>query len=249
MGRFEGQVAVVTGAATGIGLGIARRLGEEGARILVVDVDQSSAEQAMDELSKWKIKAQLQLGDVGDENLAQGVAEKAITAWGRIDILINNAGIAGDTADISVTSLTEMERVYRCNLRGPFLLCRSIIPHMLKRDFGRIVNIASIAGKEGNPRMVPYSSTKAAVIGLTKSVGKELATTGIRVNCVTPAVVRTRILDQIKPEQVDYMIERIPMKRMGSIGEIVALVTWLASDECSFSTGGIFDISGGRATY
>lgn len=249
MGRFEGQVAVVTGAAMGIGLGIARRLGDEGARILVVDVDQSVAEQAISELAKWKIDAQLEIGDVGDENLAQCVAEKAIATWGRIDILINNAGIAGDTADIWATSSAEMERVYRCNLRGPFLLCRSIIPHMLKRDFGRIVNIASIAGKEGNPRMVPYSATKAAVIGLTKSVGKELASTGIRVNCVTPAVVRTRILDQITPEQVDYMIERIPMRRTGSIGEIAALVTWLASEECSFSTGGVFDISGGRATY
>ena len=249
MGRFQDKVAVVTGAATGIGLGIALRLGKEGARILVVDVDRTIGEQAIGELAKWEVDARLEVGDVGDENLAHSVAEQAITTWGQIDVLINNAGIAGETADIWATSPNEMERVYRCNLRGPFLLCRSIIPHMLKRNFGRIVNIASIAGKEGNPRMVPYSATKAAVIGLTKSVGKELAMTGIRVNCVTPAVVRTRILDQIAPKQVDYMIERIPMKRTGSIEEIAALATWLASEECSFSTGGVFDISGGRATY
>ena len=145
--------------------------------------------------------------------------------------------------------IDEMDRVYRTNLRGVYSFCHTVIPHMLERDYGRIVNIASIAGKEGNPRMVPYSATKAAVIGLTKSVGKELARTGVRVNCVTPAVVQTRILEEFTPEQVQYMVERIPMGRTGEINEIAALVAWLASPECSFSTGAVFDISGGRATY
>ena len=143
----------------------------------------------------------------------------------------------------------ELDRVYRVNLRGVYLFCNKVIPHMLERDYGRIVNITSIAGKEGNPRMVPYSATKAAVIALTKSVGKELARTGIRVNCVAPAVVQTRILDEFTPDQLQYMVERISMGRTGEIDEIAALVAWLSSSECSFSTGAVFDISGGRAAY
>ena len=166
-----------------------------------------------------------------------------------MDILINNAGIIGKTGAVWELPVDEMDRVYRTNLRGVYLFCRAVIPHMLQRDYGRIVNIASIAGKEGNPRMVPYSATKAAVIGLTKSVGKELAPTGVRVNCVTPAVVQTRMLEDSTPEQIRYMVERIPMGRTGEIDEVAALVTWLASSECSFSTGAVFDISGGRATY
>jgi 3-oxoacyl-[acyl-carrier protein] reductase len=142
-----------------------------------------------------------------------------------------------------------MDRVYRTNLRGVYLFSRNVIPQMLARDYARIVNIASIAGKEGNPRMVPYSSTKAAVIGLTKSVGKELAATGVRVDCVTPAVVQTRILEQLTPEQVQYMVDRIPMGRTGEVEEVAALAAWLVSKECSFSIGAVFDVSGGRATY
>ena len=175
--------------------------------------------------------------------------EAALEAWGRVDVLVNNAGITGVDGNVWELDLEEMDRVYRVNLRGVFAFCRAVIPAMLERDYGRIVNIASIAGKEGNPRMVPYSATKAGVIGLTKSVGKELAKSGVRVNCVTPAVVHTRILDELTPEQVRYMVERIPIGRTGEIAEIAALAAWLASEECSFSTGGVFDISGGRATY
>jgi len=253
VGRFSEQVAIVTGAATGIGYGIAKRLGGEGARILLVDVDGSMGEQSASELAARGVDARLEIGDVGDQSTADRAVKQAIDAWGRIDVLVNNAGIGGVNGNIWELSVEEMDRVYHTNLRGVFAFCHAVLPHMIERDYGRVVNIASIAGKEGNPRMVPYSATKAAVIGLTKSVGKELARTGVRVNCVTncvtPAVVQTRILDEFTPEQVQYMVDRIPMGRTGEIDEIAGLVTWLASEECSFSTGAVFDISGGRATY
>ena len=240
---------MVTGAATGIGYGIARRLGSEGARILMVDIDGSQGEQSSSELAARGVGVRLVVGDVGEPEVAERAVKQALDSWGRIDVLVNNAGIVGQYANIWELPVEELDRVYRVNLRGVYLFCNKVIPHMLERDHGRIVNIASIAGKEGNPRMVPYSATKAAVIALTKSVGKELARTGIRVNCVAPAVVQTRILDEFTPEQLQYMVERIPMGRTGEIDEIAALVAWLSSSECSFSTGAVFDISGGRATY
>ncbi len=249
MARFNDQVAVITGAATGIGYGIARRLASEGARLVLVDIDGELGEQSASEISARGTDTQLIIGDVSAPDTAEHAVAAAQDAWGRIDILVNNAGITGTDGNIWELPVDELDRVYRINLRGVFAFCSAVIPHMLARDYGRIVNIASIAGKEGNPRMVPYSATKAAVIGLTKSVGKELAHSGIRVNCVTPAVVQTRILDELTPEQVQYMVQRIPIGRTGEIAEIAALVAWLASAECSFSTGGVFDISGGRATY
>jgi NAD(P)-dependent dehydrogenase (short-subunit alcohol dehydrogenase family) len=249
MTAFADQVAIVTGAATGIGHAIASRLGGEGARILIVDLDRDEAEGAAGEFAASGIDVRIQVGDVADPAVAASSVSQALDAWGRIDVLVNNAGIGGNVAPIWELPVEEMDRVYRSNLRGVFLFCQQVIPHMMERDYGRIVNIASIAGKEGNPRMVPYSATKAAVIGLTKSVGKELANTGIRANCITPAVIQTRILDQLTPAQVDYMLERIPMGRTGEVSEVAALVAWLASKECSFSTGAVFDISGGRATY
>ena len=249
MQRFEDRVAIVTGAARGIGRGVAELLGADGARILIVDQNGATGEDAAAELAAQGVDVRLEVGDVGDEDVAPRSVERAIDAWGRVDILVNNAGIAGVAAPIWEQSAEEMDRVYRTNLRGVYLFTRAVIPQMLERDYGRIVNIASIAGKEGNPNMVPYSATKAAVIGLTKSVGKELATTGIRVNAVTPAVIMTPILEQLTPEQVEYMLQKIPMGRTGDISEVAALVAWLASPECSFSTGAVFDISGGRATY
>ena len=249
MTALDEQVAIVTGAATGIGYGIARRLGADGARVVMVDLDGSMGAQSASELAARGVDCRLEVGDVAEPETARRAAKQAIDAWGRIDILVNNAGIGGANGNIWELPIDEMDRVYRTNLRGVYSFCHTVIPHMLERDYGRIVNIASIAGKEGNPRMVPYSATKAAVIGLTKSVGKELARTGVRVNCVTPAVVQTRILEEFTPEQVQYMVERIPMGRTGEIDEIAALVAWLASPECSFSTGAVFDISGGRATY
>lgn len=249
MRRFEGQIAIVTGSATGIGFGIASRLGTEGANLMLVDQDRRLGKQSASELAAKGIDVRLKTGDVSYTKVAKDTVQKTLEAWGRIDILVNNAGIAGQAAEIWKQPVEEMDRVYRNNLRGVYVFCGEVIPHMIQRDYGRIVNIASIAGKEGNPKMVPYSATKAAVIGLTKSVGKELAHTGIRVNCVTPAVVHTRLLDELTPEQVQYMIKRIPMGRTAEIEEVGAMVAWLASKECSFSTGATFDISGGRATY
>jgi 3-oxoacyl-[acyl-carrier protein] reductase len=224
-------------------------MGGEGAKILVVDQDGDLGERSVADLEAGGIEARLEVGDVGDPEVASRSVKQALDAWGRIDILVNNAGIAGDVGNVWELPVEEMDRVYRTNLRGVFLFCRAVIPHMMERNYGRIVSIASIAGKEGNPRMVPYSATKAAVIGLTKSVGKELAQTGIRVNCVTPAIIKTPILEQLPPEQVQYLVERIPMGRTGEIEEVAAMVSWLASAECSFTTGAAFDISGGRATY
>jgi len=224
-------------------------LGAEGSKLVIVDQDVELGKQTVAEFNVSGMNAVLVTGDVSDENIAESAVETAEDNWGRLDVLINNAGITGDAGEIWKLSVSEMDRVYRTNLRGTYLFCQKSIPLMLKNDYGRIVNISSIAGKEGNPKMVPYSSTKAAVIGLTKSVGKELCDTGIRVNCITPAVAHTKILDQTSPEMVDYMISKIPLGRPVALSEIASLVSWVASEECSFTTGGVFDISGGRATY
>jgi NAD(P)-dependent dehydrogenase (short-subunit alcohol dehydrogenase family) len=246
---LTGQYAIITGSATGIGLGIAERLGAEGAKIGMVDIDANEGMKAVQILQEKGVQATLASADITRESEVRIAVSDLKSRFGKIDILVNNAGISGAAGNLWETTVEEMDRVYNLNLRAVFLMCKEVIPHMLKEDYGRIVNIASIAGKEGNPKMVPYSATKAGVIGLTKSVGKELAETGIRVNCVTPAVVKTKILDQIGQEVVDYMVQKIPMKRTIEISEVASLVNWLASPDCSASTGAVFDISGGRATY
>jgi NAD(P)-dependent dehydrogenase (short-subunit alcohol dehydrogenase family) len=247
--RFSNQVSIITGGATGIGYSVAKRLGEEGSKLVIVDQDADLGKQTVAEFNASDMNAVLVIGDVSDEKVAENAVAQAKENWDRLDVLINNAGITGDPGSIWELPVSEMDRVYRTNLRATYLFCQKAIPLMLRNDYGRIVNIASIAGKEGNPKMVPYSSTKAAVIGLTKSVGKELSDTGIRVNCVTPVVARTAMLDQTSPEVVDYMLSKIPLGRPVELSEIASLVTWVASEECSFTTAGVFDISGGRATY
>ena len=247
--RFEDQVSVITGGATGIGYSIAKRLGTEGSKLIIVDINHEIGTQTINEFNSIGIDSILITGDVSDEDIAKKAIKAASDNWNKLDVLINNAGITGDPGTIWDLPVSEMDRVYRTNLRATYLFCQKSIPLMLKNNYGRIVNIASIAGKEGNPKMVPYSSTKAAIIGLTKSVGKELSDTGIRVNCVTPAVAHTKILEQTSTEIVNYMISKIPLGRAAELYEISSLVTWVASKECSFTTAGVFDISGGRATY
>ena len=229
---FKGRTAVVTGGLQGIGAAIAKRLEASGAKVLI-----------------WDIAAKTGAVDVSDGSAIERATASALAKLGKIDVLVNNAGIAGLNAPTVEYPVEEWERVLRVNLTSQFLCCRAVAPHMMKRKYGRIVNIASIAGKEGNPNAAAYSTSKAGVIALTKSLGKELAQTGVLVNCVTPAAAKTAIFEQMTEQHVNYMLAKIPMGRFVTVEEIAFLVCWLASEDCSFSTGAVFDISGGRATY
>ena len=246
--KFKDKVALITGAYQGLGKGIAKRLGAQGCKLILVDIDER-VKDTEKEFNNANIDAISVIGDVSEESTANSAVEKGVSKYNKIDILVNNAGIGGINKPLWDLPVDELDRVYAINLRGVFIFCKTVIPLMLKNKYGRIVNIASIAGKEGNPNAVPYSATKSAVIGLTKSLGKELAKTEIRVNCVTPAVVKTSILDEFTEEHINYMLEKIPIGRTGKIEEVANMVAWIASEECSFSTGAVFDISGGRATY
>ena len=237
-GRFANRRAVVTGGAAGIGASIAARLALEGARVSVWDLDPSKS-QAAHKLAL----------DVTDPDAVQRAADSTAAELGGIDILVASAGISGPNGPVWEYPIAAWKQVIEVNLNGVFYCNRAVVPHMLRGEYGRIVNIASVAGKEGNPNASAYSASKAAVMGLTKSLGKELAKTNIRVNCVAPAAVRTAIFEQMKQEQIDFMLSKIPMGRFGTVEEVGALVCWLASEECSFSTGAVFDVSGGRATY
>jgi 3-oxoacyl-[acyl-carrier protein] reductase len=243
---LSGQTAIVTGAAKGIGEAIAHRLASSGATVAIVDLDLDGAGQVAAAIGGGAFAVR---ADVTRSPEIEHVVATILARTGRIDILVNCAGIAGKAAPIWEQTNADWDRNIALNLTGPFYFCRAVVPHMRQRGYGRIVNIASIAGKEGNPRMVAYSASKAGVIGLTKSLGKELAADGICVNAVAPAVVRTRILEQLTPEQIQYMTDKIPMKRTGTPEEIAAVVHFLCSPECSFVTAQCYDASGGRATY
>jgi 3-oxoacyl-[acyl-carrier protein] reductase len=246
----EDRVAIVTGAARGIGKAIARRLVRDGFTAVLAELDLPAAQAAAGEISKeCGGRTMTAAVDVSDPAGPRRMVESVLDAAGRIDVLVNNAGIAGRASAVHDYPDEEWRRVMGVNLDGVFYCCKAVLPQMLKQGGGRIVNVASIAGKEGNPNMPAYSASKAGVIGLTKAIAKEVATKGIYVNCIAPAVIRTEILAQLTDEAVRYMVSKIPMGRVGQPEEVAALVSWLASEECTFSTGAVFDISGGRATY
>jgi len=228
---FKGRTAVVTGGMIGIGAAIVKRLEASGAKVAIWDVN-----------GPEKV-------DVTDQDSIDRALKKTLASFGRIDVLVNNAGIAGPTVPVVEYPVAEWKRVIDIDLHGPFLVSRVVVPHMVKAGYGRIVNIASIAGKEGNPNAAAYAAAKGGLIAFTKALGKELAQAGVLVNCVAPAAAQTAILDQVSPEFIKFMLSKIPMGRFVKVDEIAALVCWLASEDCSFCTGAVFDISGGRATY
>jgi 3-oxoacyl-[acyl-carrier protein] reductase len=244
--RFKGRVAVVTGGASGIGFGAAQRLLHEGAQVSVWDRDATALASLSDKIGGAVHTVPL---DITDAEAVTRAAETTFSALGRIDILVASAGITGPNPPLWEYPVDAWKQVFDVNVHGLFYSNRAVVPFMLRNDYGRIVNIASVAGKEGNPNMSAYSSSKAAVIGLTKSLGKELAKTGVRVNCVTPATVETPLLKQLNQASIDYMLSKIPMGRFGEIAELAAMICWLASEEVSFTTAATFDISGGRTTF
>ena len=243
---LEGRVAVVTGGARGIGRAVAERMAASGAATALWDQDGTAAQETAQALGE---RASAHMADVTRADSIQAALDATLARFGRVDILVNNAGITGGNAPLWELPEAEWRRVVEVNLIGPYLVSAAIVPGMKGHGWGRVVNVASVAGKEGNPNASHYSASKAGLIGLTKSLGKELAGTGVLVNCVTPAASKTDLFQQMTEAQVGYMLGKIPLGRFVEVEEIAALVCWLASPDCSASTGGVFDISGGRATY
>ncbi len=244
---LNNRVAVVTGGAQGFGLAITARFIEAGAKVIIWDIDENAAKEAINKVKSEHLS--YQIVDVTNFEIVNKKLEEVEKQHGKIDIFVNNAGIAGMNTTVAEYPLDEWKKVINLNLNSVFYCCKAVVPFMLKNDYGRIVNIASIAGKEGNPNASAYSTSKAGVIGLTKSLGKELAQNNIAVNCVTPAAAKTRIFDQMTDEHINYMLSKIPRNKFAKVEELASLVTWLASEENSFSTAAVFDLSGGRATY
>jgi len=247
--NLKEKVAIVTGAARGIGLAAARRLAVEGAAVLMADYDVEEARRAAADLSAIGLRVHVHQTDVSKRNDVVAMTDAARREFGEVDILVNNAGIAGRAAPLEEITDQDWDQMMDVDLKSVYLCSQAVIPAMKERRSGRIINVASIAGKEGNPNMIPYSTAKAGVIGLTKALAKEVAPFGIYVNAIAPAVIDTPILQQLTPEQVQYMVQRIPLGRVGKPEEVAALICWLASDEATFTTGQCLDISGGRATY
>ena len=244
---LNNRVAVVTGGAQGFGLAITERFIKAGAKVVIWDIDEKAAKEAVNKLKSENVS--YQVVDVTNFEIINSNLNEVEKKYGKIDIFVNNAGIAGMNTTVAEYPLNEWKKVMDLNLNSVFYCCKAVVPFMLKKDYGRIVNIASIAGKEGNPNASAYSTSKAGVIGLTKSLGKELAQKNIAVNCVTPAAAKTRIFDQMTEEHINYMLSKIPRNKFAKVEELASLVTWLASEENSFSTAAVFDLSGGRATY
>ncbi len=245
---LKGRVAIVTGGARGIGFATARTLLRSGAQVTLWDIDAAAMYEAAAPLQESG-PVSVDVVDVTDESSVAKAVASHIRVFGKIDILVNNAGITGGNAPLWEIPSDVWRRVIDVNLIGPYLTCRAIVPHMIAARYGRIVNVASIAGKEGNPNASHYSASKAGLIALTKSLAKELADKGVLVNCITPAAAKTEMFAQMKQEHIDYMLSKIPMNRFVTVDEIAAMIAWLASEDCSFSTGAVFDISGGRAVY
>ncbi len=245
---LKGRVAVITGGAQGIGLAVAERMLTSGASVVLWDIDAARLNDAQTTLAELGAVS-ASIVELSVQADVEAATQEAIEAHGRIDILVNNAGITGGNAPTWELDTEVWRRVIEVNLVGPFLTCRAVVPQMLKQGYGRIVNIASVAGKEGNPNASHYSASKAGLIALTKSLAKELATRGVVVNAVTPAAAKTAIFDSMTKEHIAFMLSKIPMARFLEVSEAAAMIAWLASEECSFSTGAVFDLSGGRATY
>ena len=244
---LKNRVAIVTGGAQGFGLAITERFIEAGAKVIIWDVDENAAKEAATKIKSENVS--YQIVDVTNFEIINKNLLETEKSHKKIDIFINNAGMAGLNTTVADYPLDEWKKIMDLNLNSVFYCCKAVVPFMTKNDYGRIVNIASIAGKEGNPNASAYSTSKAGVIGLTKSLGKELAQKNIAVNCVTPAAAKTRIFDQMTEEHINYMLSKIPRNKFAKVEELASLVTWLASEENSFSTAAVFDLSGGRATY
>ena len=244
---LSNRVAVVTGGAQGFGFAISERFIRSGAKVIIWDIDNNATEEAIEKLNSKECS--YQLVDVTNFDEIKKSLSDIETKYGKIDIFINNAGITGINTTVAEYPIKEWKKVIELNLDAVFYCCKAVVPFMDKNNYGRIVNIASIAGKEGNPNASAYSTSKAGVIGLTKSLGKELALKNIAVNCVTPAAAKTRIFDQMTEEHINYMLSKIPRNKFAKVEELASLVSWLASEENSFSTAAVFDLSGGRATY